>query len=76
MVRPDGPPKIVPAARELSAGTLRQFGTKHVHRVTNNDLVPAVSLHVYAPALVEMNQYRPEGDLLQLSESQLVGLNW
>ena len=47
-----------------------------MHRVTNNDLVPAVSLHVYAPALVEMNQYRPEGDLLQLSESQLVGLNW
>ena len=67
---------IRPAARELSAGTLRQFGTKHVHRVTNNDLVPAVSLHVYAPALVEMNQYRPAGDLLQLSESQLVGLNW
>ena len=76
MVRPDGPPKIAPVARELSAGTLRQFGTKHVHRVTNNDLVPAVSLHVYAPALLEMNQYRPEGDLLHLSESQLVGLNW
>ena len=76
MVRPDGPPKIVPAARELSAGTLRQFGTKHVHRVTNNDLVPAVSLHVYAPALVEMNQYVREGDLLRLAESQLVGLNW
>ena len=70
------PPKIVPTARELSAGTLRQFGTKHIHRVTNNDLVPAVSLHIYAPALVEMNQYLREGDLLRLSESQLVGLNW
>jgi len=40
------------------------------------DVRPKKGLHVYAPALVEMNQYRPEGDLLQLSESQLVGLNW
>lgn len=76
MVRPDGPPRIVPAARELSAGTLRQFGRKHLHRVTNNDLAPAVSVHVYAPALVEMNQYRPDGDLLRLTESQLVGQHW
>jgi hypothetical protein len=76
MVRPDGPPKILAGARTLTAGTLRQFGTKHVHRVTNNDLEPAVSLHVYAPSLVEMNSYTAEGDLLRLSDSQLVGLNW
>ena len=76
MVRPDGPPTILAGARTLGAGALRQFGTKHVHRVTNNDLVPAVSLHVYAPSLVEMNSYTAEGDLLRLSDSQLVGLNW
>ena len=28
------------------------------------------------PFAVEMNQYLPQGDLLRLSESQLVGLNW
>jgi predicted metal-dependent enzyme (double-stranded beta helix superfamily) len=71
-----GPPRIVAGARELSAGTLRQFGTKHLHRVTNNDVVPAVSLHVYSPALVEMNQYSPEGQTLRLVDSQLIGVNW
>jgi len=63
-------------ARQLTAGTLRPFGTKHVHKVTNNDVEPAVSLHVYAPALVEMNQYAVRGDVLDLVTSQFVGVNW
>jgi predicted metal-dependent enzyme (double-stranded beta helix superfamily) len=76
MVRSDGPPQIVPGRRELPAGALRPFGTKHVHKVTNNALEPAVSLHVYSPALVEMNAYDLDGDVLRLAESQLVGRNW
>ena len=71
----DGP-RIAPLVRDLSAGSLRPFGRKHIHKVTNNALEPAVSLHVYAPALVEMNGYTATGDRLSLSESQLVGLNW
>ena len=60
-----------------TAGALRPFGTKHIHKVTNNALEPAVSLHVYGPALVEMNAYQVvDGDLLRLAESQLVGRNW
>ena len=47
--RRDGPPRVVPGIRELPVGALRPFGTKHIHKVTNNDLEPAVSLHVYAP---------------------------
>jgi hypothetical protein len=59
--------------RELPAGALRPFGTKHIHKVINNAWEPAVSLHVYAPALVEMNAYEVvDGDSLQLTESQLV----
>ena len=73
---PVGPPRVVPAARELTPGTLRAFGTQHVHRVTNAGAEPAVSLHVYAPALTEMNAYVAEGGELRLVTSQLVGVDW
>src|SRR5215210_5549143 len=77
MVRRDGPPRVVPGLRELPVGALRPFGTKHIHKVTNNALEPAVSLHVYAPALVEMNSYEVvDGDRLRQADSQLVGRNW
>jgi len=75
-VRPDGDPVVETQPRELSTGALRAFGTRHIHKVTNNALEPAVSLHVYSPALVEMNQYEPDGRILRLVDSQLVGLNW
>ena len=75
-VSPFAAPRIVPGARELSAGTLRSFGSQHVHRVTNHGLEPAVSLHVYAPALTEMNAYVADGEQLRLVTSQLVGVDW
>ena len=75
-VSPPAAPRIVPAARELSTGTLRAFGTKHIHRVSNQTLEPAVSLHVYSPALVEMNAYRAEANELRLIRSRLVGVDW
>jgi Cysteine dioxygenase type I len=74
---PDGLPRIVPSFRALPAGALRPFGTKHIHKVTNNAWEPAVSLHVYAPALVEMNGYEVvDGERLRLADSQLAGRNW
>jgi len=76
VVSPDGPPRVVPESRDLTEGTLRPFGSKHVHKVTNLSLEPAVSLHVYAPSLVEMHVYERQGELLHLMNSQLVGLNW
>ena len=75
-VSPFAAPRIVPGARHLSAGTLRTFGSRHLHRVTNQTLEPAVSLHVYAPALVEMNAYAAAGAELRLVRSQLVGVDW
>jgi peptidoglycan/xylan/chitin deacetylase (PgdA/CDA1 family) len=71
-----GLPRIIPGARELVAGTLRSFGHRHVHEVSNRGVEPAVSLHVYAPSLVKMHQYEVQGDLLQIANSQLVGVNW
>ena len=60
-VSPVGPPRIVDEPRVLSDGSLRAFGTKHIHKVTNLGLEPAVSVHVYSPALVEMNSYAEDG---------------
>ena len=58
------------------AGTLRSFGSRHIHEVANRGVEPAVSVHVYAPSLVEMHQYQVRGDLLHVVNSQLVGVNW
>jgi len=71
-----GDPRIVPGGRELVSGTLRSFGARHIHEVINRGVEPAVSLHVYAPSLVEMHQYEVRGDLLHVVSSQLVGVNW
>ncbi len=75
-VSQDGPPSIVDEPRVLSDGSLRAFGTKHIHRVTNNGLEPAVSVHVYSPALVEMTSYAEDGQHLWQTGSQLIGVNW
>lgn len=67
---------VVADTRSLGTGALRPFGTRHIHRVTNTGLEPAVSIHVYAPALSRMNGYVREGDRLRLVESRLAGVAW
>ena len=76
MVQRDGPPRIRPEVRTIRTGMLRPFGTKHVHRVTNKGPEAAVSLHAYAPALVEMNEYAVDGDRLRLVAAQRAGQSW
>jgi cysteine dioxygenase type I len=76
MVQPDEPPRIRPEIRTIGTGMLRPFGTKHVHRVTNEGVEAAVSLHAYAPALVEMNEYAMDGDRLRLVAAQRAGQSW
>ncbi len=76
MVHRDGPPRVRPETRTIRTGMLRPFGTKHVHRVTNEGPEPAVSLHAYAPALVEMNEYAVDGDRLRLVAAQRAGQSW
>ena len=48
--------------RTLSAGRVRSFGPDYVHDVTNTGSAPAVSLHVYAPALETMSRYVLDDD--------------
>jgi predicted metal-dependent enzyme (double-stranded beta helix superfamily) len=71
-----GRARPVPFARRLDGGAVRPFGPRHVHQVTNDDLVPAVSIHVYAPSLREMTEYERRGDLLYSSRTELAGVNW
>ncbi|GIF19759.1 putative metal-dependent enzyme (double-stranded beta helix superfamily) [Actinoplanes tereljensis] len=51
-----GPARIT--GRELGEGAGRRFGTRHIHRITNRSSRPAVSIHVYGPALTTMTKYR------------------
>jgi hypothetical protein len=54
----------------------RNHGSRHVHEVANRGIEPAVSVHVYAPSLVEMHHHEVRGDLLHVATSQLLGVNW
>lgn len=44
-------------SRTLRPGGQRVFSSGHLHEVVNAALEPAVSIHLYSPGLVEMNQY-------------------
>ncbi|GAA3022084.1 cysteine dioxygenase family protein [Kitasatospora albolonga] len=43
--------------RPLPEGTRRVFSSGYLHEMVNASLEPAVSIHLYSPGLVEMNQY-------------------
>ena len=44
--------------------------------MTNNDVEPAVSLHLYSPALTQMNEYVEVDGLLEAVYLQRVGQHW
>lgn len=51
-----GPPRLLTVSRR--AGQLRAFGANHVHDVVNVGEVPAISIHLYSPAITTMTRYR------------------
>ena len=51
-----GPPRLLTVSRD--AGQLRVFGEHHVHEIVNTSDRPAVSIHLYSPALTAMTRYR------------------
>jgi predicted metal-dependent enzyme (double-stranded beta helix superfamily) len=72
-VSPDGSHEVV---RQLTHPRVRTFGDAHVHDVANRGLIPAISLHVYAPALTTMRRYeRIDEQLRQVSEEK-AGASW
>ncbi len=61
---------------DLAAGRVRYFGEHHVHQVTNTLTEPAVSVHVYTPALRWMTTYRVEDGALVPTGTERAGVDW
>jgi predicted metal-dependent enzyme (double-stranded beta helix superfamily) len=62
--------------RGYGAGATRPFGPRHVHRIVNAGPAPAVSLHVYAPALTRMTRYTVDGGRLTVTAIEREGADW
>ncbi len=73
-VTPGSTPRIT--ARELGEGAGRRFGPRHIHRITNRSGRPAVSLHVYGPALRTMTRYRLGANGLEVRVIETAGVQW
>lgn len=61
---------------DLPAGAGRRFGAHHVHGVANRGDVPAISIHVYSPALRSMTRYRLVDGKLRVAEVERAGVSW
>lgn len=62
--------------RRLRRGSVRPFGADHVHEVRNDQLEPAISLHVYAPRLATMTRYTRTEDGLRPLGTDRAGADW
>jgi hypothetical protein len=58
------------------AGQGRSFGRHHIHQVGNTGTRPAVSLHVYSPALREMTRYHVADGRLVVTAVERTGADW
>ncbi|WP_244871718.1 cysteine dioxygenase family protein [Catellatospora sp. TT07R-123] len=64
------------AGTALTAGDGRRFGAHHLHQIANNGTVPAVSVHVYGPALRTMTRYRLHDGRLRVAAVDRAGAQW
>jgi hypothetical protein len=55
--------------RTLAPGARRVFSSGYLHEVVNAALEPAVSIHLYSPGLLEMNQYGLPAQAHQVAEN-------
>lgn len=74
-VAPTGGPPVSSGSR-LTATQGRAFGTDHVHQIVNAGRRPAISVHVYGPALRTMTRYRIDGDRLHPVAVDRAGADW
>jgi len=54
----------------------RAFGAHHIHRISNDAAQPAVSVHVYSPALTRMTRYRLDDAGLRVAAVDRAGAQW
>ena len=64
------------AERRYGPGATRRFGPHHVHRMVNAGSVPAVSMHVYSPALTRMTRYAVDRGALRVLGVEHAGQDW
>jgi hypothetical protein len=64
------------AERGYGPRATRRFGPHHVHRMVNAGTVPAVSVHVYSPALTRMTRYALDGGALRVLAVERAGQDW
>jgi mannose-6-phosphate isomerase-like protein (cupin superfamily) len=62
--------------QSLAAGTVRAFGPNHIHQIRNVGPAPAISVHVYAPALHSMTKYRFVGRRIVVEAISSAGKDW
>jgi mannose-6-phosphate isomerase-like protein (cupin superfamily) len=63
-------------AARLGAGSARRFGLRHIHQITNVSSRPAVSVHVYGPALTSMTRYVRHDGALRVASVDRAGVAW
>lgn len=63
-------------AELITAGHGRRFGGSHIHRIENTGKAPAISIHVYGPALETMTRYRLVGGQLRELAVDRAGVSW
>ena len=62
--------------RASSQGSVRTFGARHLHDVSNVASTPAVSVHAYSPPLTAMRRYQMETSGLALVGTDIAELDW
>lgn len=62
--------------RRYATGQGRSFGRRHIHQITNAGTEPAVSVHVYSPALRAMTRYEIAGGRLAVTAVERAGADW
>jgi predicted metal-dependent enzyme (double-stranded beta helix superfamily) len=60
----------------FAEGGGHQFGAHHVHRVVNAGTRPAVTVHVYGPALRAMTRYQLREGRLTIESVARAGADW
>ena len=63
-------------SRPVAAGTVRSFGSEHVHDVHNTSAGPAISIHAYSPPLTAMRRYELTATGLVPEATRMAGRDW
>jgi hypothetical protein len=73
---PTRAPDVRLVDRGYGIGATRSFGRRHLHRIVNLGATPAISLHVYAPVLVQMTRYALTDGELRVTSVERAGQDW